>query len=317
VGAGIAGLSAAKLLSNNHNVTVFEKGRSVGGRMSHRVYESYDFDHGAQYFKICDKRFCEFLYKNCAKSTFMHWVARFASIDQGEIINSRCWGKSNFVGVPSMNSLLKDLSIGLNIYLNTKINNLIWKKNKWELEIKQNKKIRSFDFVIITAPAPQAKELIPDNCLFKKEIEKKLMKSCFTLMLGFEDNPIKNFDAAFVKDKIISWISVNNSKPLRATKPSIVINSTNSWADKHIDNDLRYVTQKMKNKLEEILNSKINPVYSDLHRWRYANIESQNGPKFYYDSKLNLAACGDWCIKGRVESAFISALSLYDMINHI
>jgi len=28
------------------------------------------------------------------------------------------------------------------------------------------------------------------------------------------------------------------------------------------------------------------------------------------DKQLQLASCGDWCISGRVESAFVSALQL-------
>ncbi len=44
------------------NVTVFEKSRGVGGRMSTRRIESGDtFDNGAQYFRARDKRFFRYV----------------------------------------------------------------------------------------------------------------------------------------------------------------------------------------------------------------------------------------------------------------
>ena len=57
VGAGISGLTAARKLIERHNVIIFDKSRGVGGRMSTRYSEAYEFDHGAQYFTAKDKRF--------------------------------------------------------------------------------------------------------------------------------------------------------------------------------------------------------------------------------------------------------------------
>ena len=51
VGAGLSGLSAARELSSRgHDVTVFDKGRGVGGRLATRRAGSAVFDHGAQFF---------------------------------------------------------------------------------------------------------------------------------------------------------------------------------------------------------------------------------------------------------------------------
>jgi predicted NAD/FAD-dependent oxidoreductase len=42
-----------------------------------------------------------------------------------------------------------------------------------------------------------------------------------------------------------------------------------------------------------------------LHRWRYANIANQTNHQGLIDFDQKLVACGDWCIAGRVESAFL------------
>ena len=48
IGAGMSGLSAAHLLNNYAEVTLFEKARGVSGRMSTRCAKLYFFDHGTQ-----------------------------------------------------------------------------------------------------------------------------------------------------------------------------------------------------------------------------------------------------------------------------
>jgi len=61
VGAGISGLICAKRLQNHgFEVTVFEKSRSVSGRAATRRGEpQLSFDHGAQYFTVCDSAFAQ------------------------------------------------------------------------------------------------------------------------------------------------------------------------------------------------------------------------------------------------------------------
>ena len=52
IGAGVSGLTVANNLKNHAEITIFEKARSVGGRMSNRHAEPYFFDHRAQYFSV-------------------------------------------------------------------------------------------------------------------------------------------------------------------------------------------------------------------------------------------------------------------------
>lgn len=315
IGAGMAGLTIAKLLNDEHRVIIFDKGRSVGGRMSHRRHNSFEFDHGAQYITVRDRRFRAFLHKFCEKSAFAPWPARFASIENGKITAAKVWHEDHFVGLPTMNGLTKSLAQGLNVLTSTAVKHLIKENHQWQLFDKDDHYLGTFDRVILTAPAAQTHALLPNHCCFKSEMDKKIMQGCFTLMLGFEKNPITEFDAAHVKDDIISWISVNSSKPGRKMSPSVVINSTNRWADHHLENDLEDVKSYLLTEARRLLPIPLQPSHVDIQRWRYANITPQQGPQAYFDANENLAACGDWCIKGRVESAFLSALSLFEQMN--
>ena len=52
VGAGLAGLVAARDLAAEHEVVVLDKGRSVGGRLATRRIGDAVLDHGAQFFTV-------------------------------------------------------------------------------------------------------------------------------------------------------------------------------------------------------------------------------------------------------------------------
>ncbi|MDE4998744.1 amine oxidase, partial [Francisella tularensis subsp. holarctica] len=57
-----------------------------------------------------------------------------------------------------------------------------------------------------------------------------------------------------------------------------------------------------------------NPQYKTLHTWRYENIQKQNTPNYFIDINQKIAACCNWYIKGRVESAFTITFKLANQI---
>ena len=58
IGAGMAGLAAARLLREaGASCTIFDKSRGLGGRMATRRTGDFSFDHGAQYFTARGPRF--------------------------------------------------------------------------------------------------------------------------------------------------------------------------------------------------------------------------------------------------------------------
>lgn len=83
------------------------------------------------------------------------------------------------------------------------------------------------------------------------------MTGCFTLMLGFKEKLSIEFDTALVKESNISWISVNSSKPKRSAGFSLVVNSSNKWANENIEEDLEVVKEKMIISLKKALLKKL------------------------------------------------------------
>ena len=59
VGAGAAGLVAARAMAHDHRVVVIDKARGVGGRMATRRLGPAVFDHGAQFITTHSAEFAD------------------------------------------------------------------------------------------------------------------------------------------------------------------------------------------------------------------------------------------------------------------
>ena len=86
IGAGMAGLTCAhELAKSGFDVHVFEKSKGVGGRMSHRYYEEWEADHGAQYFTVKDQLFAARLTEWMNAGVVAEWGGKIVEFDSGSI----------------------------------------------------------------------------------------------------------------------------------------------------------------------------------------------------------------------------------------
>lgn len=316
VGAGLAGLVVARELSGPHNVTVFEKSRGVGGRMATRRAGPFEFDHGAQFFTARTETFRAYLEPLVDAGVIADWPAVFAEIHGGSVATKRDWGEAfpHFVGVPGMNAIGKALASGLDVRLETSVRSLSRQCDHWRLSNDNGETLGEFDWVIVTTPALQAAQLLADTALVSST--RVAMRACFALLLGFDEPVSLPWHAALVRDADISWISVNSSKPGRPAATSLVVHSTNAWADAHIDDDIETVRQHLVDVFSAVTRiDASSAAHATVHRWRFANVDRQCGDRFALDSQQKLAACGDWFVRGRVEAAFSSASALAERLS--
>jgi predicted NAD/FAD-dependent oxidoreductase len=186
---------------------------------------------------------------------------------------------------------------------------------RWLVTDHAGASLGGFDWVISTAPAPQTALLMPTEFAAGAELAKVRMSGCFTLMLGLDHAPHLSASAIRAHHPIVGWIAVNSSKPGRDGPTCLVIHSRNDWADAHIEADRDWITGQMLAGVKELTGVDFSDApHRDLHRWRYANVETPLGAPFLMDAGLGLAAAGDWCLGGRVECAFQSASRLSQAI---
>ncbi len=313
VGAGISGLMLGQELASLSEVTIFEKSRGVGGRVATRSAEPYQFDHGAQFFIAKTDEFIDFLKPLIGRGVVATWDPKFAEIDRDKIIATRKWSDENphYVAAPKMNQLGKALCNQLDIRLNTPVACIEKTAGEWQLFDPDQNLLGAFDWVISAMPPAQLSELFPVEFFHMEKLKKVKMIGCYSLMLGYETPLALPYEAALILNADISWISENSSKPGRPPNYALLVHSTNAWAEAHLEDEQSEVIDFLLRELKSVTGFDVDHAdHIALHRWRYANIGKQHGETSFVDEGNKLAACGDWFIQGRIESAFLSASDL-------
>jgi renalase len=310
IGAGMAGLTAARALSPQHEVVVFEKSRGVGGRIATRQHEAFFFDHGAQFFAAKTQEFRNFLAPYLHAGVVSIWKGNFQERDRQGVLSEREWQDepAHYAGTPSMNAFPKALAEGLEIRRHTRILRLEHTSAGWSLSAGDGEQFVGFDWVIAAIPVAQARALLPSELGFASQLSEIEMQACYSLMLGFEAPVALAFDAALIHHADISWISVNSSKPGRNAQTTLLVHSTNRWAEAHVDLPRAQVIEHLLQETEVHVGPVVRQaVHVDVQRWLYANAEKRvDADPCLLDRDQQVIACGDWCIHGRIEAAFLS-----------
>ena len=318
IGAGLAGLHVTREMARAHEVVVFEKSRGPGGRMATRYADDWHFDHGAQFFTARTDAFRRLLSPLIDAGVVAHWPARFAEISGSKITKQYQWDADypHFVGVPNMNAVGKYLAQELDIRTSTGISALEPIDSGWAVVTSSEHAEGPFDWVVVAAPAQQTAALLPTESPLHRISADCHMKSCYALMLGFDRPLDTRFDAAVVRERDISWVSINSSKPGRGDATAVVVHASNAWSDRNIDTDLKTVQGHMLDEFGAATGIDYGDTrHVDVQRWRYANIDSQHEVADQVDAERRLAICGDWLVRGRVESAFLSSERLLSQMS--
>ena len=320
VGAGLAGLTIARQIGDIAQVVIFEKSRGPGGRMATRRVPPFEFDHGAQFFTAEEQAFITVVRSWQQAGVVKIWQPRIAELDRGTVVAERDWDADHphFVGAPGMNEIGRHLSYGLDVRLQTPVESVNPRGSGWQLIASDGAELGVFDWLIVTAPATQAAALLPESFAHHRALSDTQMQGCFALMLGFNRPRQLPWQAALVHNSDISWVSVNSSKPDRPATFTLVAHSTGAFADAHMDEPLEGLQQHLCAELRDLTG--IDAKHADfcqLHRWRYANIAARSGTAALIDADRRLAACGDWRIRGPIESAFSSAMMLAEHLRTI
>jgi predicted NAD/FAD-dependent oxidoreductase len=313
VGAGISGLIAARIL-HDHGiaVTILDKGRGVGGRMSTRRAESgLCFDHGAQYFTARDPDFERYVRSWLVDGIIARWDGLIGIINNGEISRSER-NHDRYVGIPAMNSVCKHLARDLTVRSGTHVAKLTRTEARWTLRDESGVTLGDFDWTIVTAPAPQAADLLIDCAPhLAAEAAAVEMQPCWAVMIEFADLLPLNLDGAFVHGSPLAWVARNSSKPDRdGDSDCWVLHASPEWSEEHMEADKSEIGPLLLSEFWRATRlTEVTPEHLSAHRWRFAIPKEPLVDRCLSDSRLQIAVCGDWCAGPRVEGAFLSGMS--------
>lgn len=314
IGAGLSGLTAAHALKYKADIHIFDKSRGVGGRMSTRYAGDYEFDHGAQYFTARDSRFQNAVLQAVEQGLVAPWTGRAQYMKDSQLVKDT--GSDRFVAVPRMNSWAKALAKDLNITLGARLSSLSRDSHKWTLSFEDGKNIGSFDAVICAVPSVQTEALLPAEFSGMDTIKATKMDACFALMVGFEGQHDFGWDSLRVNEDVNAWLAVNSDKPGRNKKlTTLMVHAAPGWSNKHAEADRDWVQAEMEASASKLCGIDISKApHRVLHRWLYASVSTSSKQDALHDPNLGLLACGDWCLGGRVEGAFLSGLAAADSL---
>ena len=315
IGAGISGLSCATRLQKlGFEIEVYEKSRGVSGRMSTRDGDGWNADHGAQYFTARDPLFIEELKHWIQSEVASIWNPRLKVFKQDQWHDSIS-SENRYVGTPNMTTPGKFLARNLSIQLNQTIDHITYKAGKWSLHSVEGGNIqKQFDWLVLALPAPQALALTQQiDMKIKGLVSGANMQGCWTVIAIPDKNLNIDFDAAFVNNEIISWVSRNNSKPNRIGREVWTIHANPQWSQESIELDNDAAAELILDCAKKLGLDFGSPKIS-IHRWRYASghVNPASGPIINQDLKLGF--CGDWLHGGRVEGAWLSGYELASQI---
>ena len=135
--------------------------------------------------------------------------------------------------------------------------------------------------------------------------------ACLALLLAFDQPLDLGFDGAFVDESELSWIAVDSSKPGRLGGSSLVLHASPSWSDENFKADDQRLVDALCRAFTEATGVCLDmPVYSRLHRWRYALPVEPLVDQCLFDVDNGIGVCGDWCGGPRVEGAYLSGVAL-------
>ena len=299
IGAGMAGLACAdQLQSSGHRVSLFDKARGPGGRMSTRRVQTdageATFDHGAQYFTARDPAF---------RARVADWSAR------GILAPWPLAGDDAWVGTPGMNAVVRDMASLKSVDFGWHAHGLQRDGRQWRVS-REGETVGPFDGVILAIPSEQALPLLAlHDFAMAREAMSAHSQPCWTAMFAFHQRLPTN--RGIIRDAgPVAWAARNSDKPGRSGPETWVVQAAPEWSARFLEAEAADITGRLRAELSLALRQDLpEPCYAMAHRWRFARAVGLQ-MEALWNPAIGLGACGDWLIGPRVECAWLSGISL-------
>ena len=249
IGAGVAGLAAARLLRQRRPdlaITIYEKSRGLGGRAATRRRDGYIFDHGAQYIKAPTPELERLLTAELPADDLIDigqpvWTFDgTGAIAEGDPAQN---ADPKWTYRDGLNRLGKLLGVGLDIQREMRIGR-IGRRTKdegriagasaslssfvfrlsssgYDLFDTQQHKIAEADLILLTPPAPQTADILAASdvdadakAALLAELARASYRRCISLALAYHRPIARPFYALVNSDRAhpIAWLALEHAK---------------------------------------------------------------------------------------------------------
>jgi len=316
VGAGIAGLAAAiDLARAGVAVTLFDKGCHPGGRVATRIIDGFTFNHGAQFAAARGPGFASLVAELKTRGVAASWTA---AGHEGQRLSFQ----------PAMSALpaalvSQAIAAGTTLHISRQVTYLHAGDDGWHVRHLASTGTKPgtisptdgelagpFGAIVLAIPSVQASPLLaltaPD---LAAAAQTAVIAPCWAAMLKFT-TPVAAPDVVQSKDGSIAWAARENARPGAATGPEAwTIHASSAWSRTHLEEPPEIAGRALLAAFAGLTGADTGTLVF-AHRWRYALVETPVGQPHLWDRVRRIGACGDWCIGGRIEAAYVSGQSL-------
>lgn len=277
VGAGVAGLTAARALADaGLAVTVIDKSRGLGGRLATRRTDRGPIDHGAP----------------GVPSAF------------GRLAGARDWPAgppdARVVAAPGMSSLLKPFADGLDVLHEQTVASLTPGPTGWTLTDAEGTVLSraGFHAVVLAFPAPQAAGVLaarqPDMAAALAGVR---MDPLWTLILSLPDGAGPADTAPVALSAPLALAIPQAAKPgATGARGRWAVHADAAWSTAHVDLPKEEAARLMRDAFRAQTGTTVEPLLATGHRWRYARVSRPLGQPFAASPCGRLLAGGDWAL---------------------
>ena len=303
IGGGIAGSVVADMLHRRGlQVTVLDKARGPGGRMSSRRSDVGRFDHGVPFF-------------HGGSEAFRHWLQPW--IQQGIVAQWLPEGGDTpvWVAVPKMNRLVGAVQKDVPVTYGCRVVRVHREPEGWGVYREDDTAPVQFDGVVLAIPAPQAHALLHDYPELQAEVGRITYAPCWSVMLQYR-TPLQLDRAVFQDEGAIAYAVNEACKPGRDAGGRWVVQMDSSWTQNHLEWASEDVAREVAELFQRVHGCTNTVCHAAAHRWRYSVVSAPHDAHFLEGDDGTLAVCGDGFGGAGIEAAVASAQALAAAFPH-
>lgn len=313
IGAGIAGLTAARALADTQQVVVLDKGRGVGGRLATRRIGEAVLDHGAQFFTVRAPAFESMVDTWLGEGVAAPWFDHLPA--NGEEPSPHIRHR----GVPTMAAIAKAAAVGLDVRTSTTVEAVAPEGDRWRVTLVDAPALIA-RAVVVTSPVPQSLALLDagESTLDagdRAALERIEYDPCLAALVPL-DGPsgIAAPGARRGDGAPIAWLADNQTKGVSPV-PAVTIHGSGDLSRRRWDDPADAVVADLV-AAADLASAPVEGA-AQLMRWRYAQ------PTVLHDDRCLRARrvapmvfAGDAFGEARVEGAALSGLAAAaDLLN--
>ena len=339
IGAGVSGLVCAQRLRQlGLRVVVIEKSRGLGGRLATRRLMGTHADHGVRCLEE-QGQFTQALIKIlCSQGILSLWTDTVYQLDRSGTLQPSPGVHPRYGAIDGITAVAKFLGNGLEVWRGQRVQAITPQFDRtWKLTLESGEPSPTLDLiaksVVVTCPAPQALALVEplaDQGLpaeFLTALRSVRFEPCLTTIATYKTSQLAHTAKlpwsaiTFLDAPDLAWLALDSSKQLQPQCPVVVIQSTATFAETHLEEqDLQPAGQWLLRQTAQQLQQPwlATPDLFQVQRWRYAFTARSLGDKSLMTLlPLPLGCSGDWCGGNTVEAALQSGWQIADQISQV